>query len=87
MPGGTGASKESLQHKELHDPVSPLLTCAQTHIVTKQNCFLAVAPPPPPPPRSSVPGHLVRGRLLCGTAADYVIISGLFWCVCMCVRN
>lgn len=54
-------------------------------------------PPPPPPlpffsplvppssPPSSVPGHLVRGSLLCGTAADYVIISGPFWSPSVCV--
>lgn len=51
-------------------------------------------PPPPPlppvfslrlPPPPSVPGHLVRGSLLCGTAADYVIISGPFWSPSVCV--
>ena len=86
---------------------SPAPTQTHTHTHTHKHILLAapvqhltLPPPgvPPPPPffspvlPPSVPGHLVRGSLLCGTAADYVIISGPFWspsvcvCVCVCVR-
>lgn len=49
--------------------------------------FSAPLPLTHPPP--SVPGHLVWGSLRCGTAADYVIISGPFWslAVCVCETN
>lgn len=74
-------------HLERREPFTFILTCSRKHLLSSHLDFLAPLPPTHPPP--SVPGHLVWGSLLCGTAADYVIISGPFWslAVCVCETN
>ena len=99
-PGETRATWNHLNVK--NDMVPTLLFSpdhTHKHIISLQSLALGLFSPPPPlppffspllplsSPPPSVPGHLVRGSLLCGTAADYVIISGPFWSPAVCVWN